>query len=282
MNVVKHAEQNVAAVDSTKIAFAQGRILAAQCGDESLAAGAVENAAPTKHINVKLVPAVGILHHEVAWQPDAVERQTKPAGYFKVDHPERDRNPRAVVDHVAEEAVAGVVVVSLVARETQCPEEIPVQVVDDTLRLIARLRGRGRRLGKLVELAYIGFDVQVAQIVRPGAPVIYGGFTSNVDMKSGAPAFGTPEYTQAALAGGQLTRKYGVPYRSSNVNASNHPDAQAAYESQMSLWGALMGGCHFLLHGAGWLEGGLTASYEKFIIDVEMLQMMAAFSVRRR
>ncbi len=117
----------------------------------------------------------------------------------------------------------------------------------------------------------------LAQIVRPGAPVIYGGFTSNVDMKSGAPAFGTPEYTQAALAGGQLTRKYGVPYRSSNVNASNHPDAQAAYESQMSLWGALMGGCHFLLHGAGWLEGGLTASYEKFIMDVEMLQMMAAF-----
>ena len=103
----------------------------------------------------------------------------------------------------------------------------------------------------------------LSQIVKPGAPVIYGGFTSNVDMKSGAPAFGTPEYTKAALAGGQLARRNGVPYRSSNVNASNAPDVQSAYESQMSIWGALMGGCNLLLHGAGWLEGGLTASYEK-------------------
>ena len=119
--------------------------------------------------------------------------------------------------------------------------------------------------------------IALAQLVRPGAKVVYGGFTSNVDMKSGAPAFGTPEYTQAALASGQLARRYSLPYRTSNVNASNAPDAQAAYESQMSLWGALMGGCNFLLHGAGWLEGGLTASFEKFVMDVEMLQMMAAF-----
>ncbi len=117
--------------------------------------------------------------------------------------------------------------------------------------------------------------ITLAQLTRPGAPVAYGGFTSNVDMKSGAPAFGTPEYVKAAFATGQLTRKYGIPYRSSNVNASNTPDAQAAYESQMSLWGAVMGGCHILMHGAGWLEGGLTASFEKFIIDIEMLQMMA-------
>lgn len=119
--------------------------------------------------------------------------------------------------------------------------------------------------------------ITLSQLVRPGAPVVYGGFTSNVDMKSGAPAFGTPEYTQAAMASGQLARRYGFPFRSSNTTASNAPDAQAAYESQMSLWGALMGGCNLLLHGAGWLEGGLTASLEKFIIDIEMLQMMAAF-----
>ncbi len=117
----------------------------------------------------------------------------------------------------------------------------------------------------------------LAQIVKPGACVVYGGFTSNVDMRSGSPAFGTPEYTQAAIATGQLCRMYDVPFRSSNVNASNAPDAQSAYESQMSIWGAMLGGCHFLLHGAGWLEGGLVASYEKFIIDVEMLQMMARF-----
>jgi trimethylamine--corrinoid protein Co-methyltransferase len=119
--------------------------------------------------------------------------------------------------------------------------------------------------------------IALAQIVRPGAPVGYGAFTSNVDMKSGAPAFGTPEYTKAALASGQLIRRYNVPYRSSNVNASNAPDAQAAYESMMSTWGSLLGGCHILMHGAGWLEGGLSASYEKFIIDVEILRMMAEF-----
>ena len=115
----------------------------------------------------------------------------------------------------------------------------------------------------------------LSQMVRPGAPVCYGGFTSNVDMKSGAPAFGTPEYVKAALASGQLCRRYGVPFRSSNVNASNTPDAQAAYESQMAIWSTLMGGCNILMHGAGWLEGGLTASFEKFVIDVDMLQMMA-------
>lgn len=116
-----------------------------------------------------------------------------------------------------------------------------------------------------------------AQLVNPGAPVIYGGFTSNVDMKSGAPAFGTPEYSRAALAGGQLARHIGVPYRSSNANAANCVDAQAAYESQMSIWGAVMGHANFMMHGAGWLEGGLCASFEKFILDAEMLQMMAEF-----
>ena len=115
----------------------------------------------------------------------------------------------------------------------------------------------------------------LSQIVRPGAPICYGSFTSNVDMKTGAPAFGTPEYVRAAFASGQLARRYNLPLRSSAPTASNAPDAQAAYESQMSLWGALMGGTNLLLHGAGWLEGGLTISAEKFIIDVEVLQMFA-------
>ncbi len=115
----------------------------------------------------------------------------------------------------------------------------------------------------------------LAQIVRPGAPVMYGSFTSNVDMKSGSPAFGTPEYVKAAFGAGQLARFLGLPWRSSNATAANTPDAQAAYESQMSLWGALFGGCNFILHAAGWLESGLTTSYEKFILDIEMLQMFA-------
>ena len=117
--------------------------------------------------------------------------------------------------------------------------------------------------------------IALVQAVRAGAPVMYGGFTSNVDMKSGAPAFGTPEYVRAAFAGGQLARRNGVPYRSSNVNASNAVDAQAAYESQMSLWGAVMGHVNLMMHAAGWMEGGLTASFEKLILDAEMLQGMA-------
>lgn len=119
--------------------------------------------------------------------------------------------------------------------------------------------------------------IALCQIVRPGVPVLYGGFTSNVDMKTGSPAFGTPEYTQAALASGQLARFIGVPFRSSNVTAANDVDAQSAYESAMALWGATMGGVHLLNHAAGWLGGGLTASFEKLIIDVEMLQMMTAY-----
>jgi trimethylamine--corrinoid protein Co-methyltransferase len=115
----------------------------------------------------------------------------------------------------------------------------------------------------------------LAQLVRPGAPIVYGSFTSNVDMKSGSPAFGTPEYVKAQFGAGQMARHLGLPWRSSNATASNVPDAQAAYESQMSLWGALMGGCNFMLHAAGWLESGLSTSYEKFILDIEMLQMFA-------
>jgi trimethylamine--corrinoid protein Co-methyltransferase len=119
--------------------------------------------------------------------------------------------------------------------------------------------------------------IALCQIVRPGVPVMYGGFTSNVDMRSGAPAFGTPEYTQAAHASGQLARLIGIPFRSSNTTAANAVDAQAAYESMMSLWGSVMGGAHMILHAAGWLNGGLTASFEKLIVDAELLQMMAAY-----
>lgn len=119
--------------------------------------------------------------------------------------------------------------------------------------------------------------IALTQIVRPGAPAMYGGFSSNVDMRTGSPAFGTPEYAQAAQASGQLARRIGVPFRSSNVTAANAPDAQAAYESMMSLWGAMMGQAHMIKHAAGWIGGGLTASFEKLIIDAEMLQMMAAY-----
>jgi trimethylamine--corrinoid protein Co-methyltransferase len=121
------------------------------------------------------------------------------------------------------------------------------------------------------------FGVVLAQAVRPGTPVMYGAFTSNVDMRSGAPAFGTPENAKANVASGQLARRYRLPYRSSNASASNCADAQGAWETQMSLWGAVLGGANLVYHAAGWQEGGLTASYEKLVMDVEMLQMMAEF-----
>jgi trimethylamine---corrinoid protein Co-methyltransferase len=117
----------------------------------------------------------------------------------------------------------------------------------------------------------------MTQVARSGAPFVYGGFTSNVDMKSGAPAFGTPEYMKTAIVGGQLARRLGLPYRSSNANAANSLDAQAAYESVFSLWGAIMGGVNFLMHGAGWMEGGLQASFEKMALDADLLAMVAEF-----
>jgi len=121
------------------------------------------------------------------------------------------------------------------------------------------------------------FGLTLTQLARPGTPVMYGAFTSNVDMKSGSPAFGTPENAKANAAAGQLARRYSIPYRSSNANASNVVDAQAAYETQMSLWGAVLGGANLVYHAAGWMEGGLQASYEKLVLDVEMLQHMMEF-----
>lgn len=116
------------------------------------------------------------------------------------------------------------------------------------------------------------FGVVLTQLVNPGTPVMYGAFTSNVDMRSGAPAFGTPENAKANIIAGQLARRYGLPYRTSNANAANAVDLQAAYETSMSTFGAVLGGANIIYHAAGWLEGGLTASYEKFILDVEILQ----------
>ncbi len=121
------------------------------------------------------------------------------------------------------------------------------------------------------------FGITLTQLTRPGSPILYGSFTSNVDMRSGAPAFGTPEHAKANVASGQLARRYGLPYRASPASASNTVDAQAAYETQMALWGCVLGGANLVYHAAGWMEGGLQASYEKLVLDVEMLQHMMEF-----
>ncbi len=117
--------------------------------------------------------------------------------------------------------------------------------------------------------------ITLAQLAHPGAPLLYGSFLSNVDMKSGSPAFGTPTHLQATLGAGQLARLVGLPWRSGGGTAGNVVDAQAALETQFSLWGSVLAGATVCLHAAGWMEGGLTHSYEKCVVDVEMLQMLA-------
>lgn len=118
--------------------------------------------------------------------------------------------------------------------------------------------------------------ITLTQLVRPGAPVCYGTFTSNVDMKSGAPAFGTPEHFRASVAAGQLARMVGLPWRSASGSAANCNDAQAANETQFGTWGCLLAGATVIIHSAGWQEGGLTVGFEKFITDMEVVNMIAA------
>ncbi len=118
----------------------------------------------------------------------------------------------------------------------------------------------------------------LTQLVRPGAPVIYGGFTTPIDLRSGSPAFGTPEGAWAALVGGQLARRYGLPCRGNGgLTSSKAADAQAAYEGLWSLWPAVLARTNLVMHGAGWLDGGLTVSFEKYIIDLENLAMFRHF-----
>ncbi len=119
--------------------------------------------------------------------------------------------------------------------------------------------------------------IAMAQWMRPGAPSAFGTFTSNVDMKSGAPAFGTPEYMRATQMTGQLARYYGLPLRSSGVCAANVPDGQAMWETSNSLWAAVQSGTNMVYHAAGWLEGGLIASPEKFVMDCEVIQQIQRY-----
>jgi len=121
-------------------------------------------------------------------------------------------------------------------------------------------------------LAEVLAGVAYSQLVRPGAPVIFGAFVTSIDMNSGAPTFGTPEAALITLGAGQLARRLGLPYRSGGAFCgSKLPDAQAGYESANALNTALLAGVNFMLHAAGWLEGGLVASYEKYVMDADQL-----------
>src|SRR6478672_5029807 len=119
--------------------------------------------------------------------------------------------------------------------------------------------------------------IALAQLIRPGAPVIFGSFLSNIDMQSGSPTFGTPESGIGLLCTGQIARHFGLPFRSGGgLTSSQVPDAQAGYEALMTMLPTFLAGANWVMHSAGWLEGGLVAGFEKFIIDVELVQMMQA------
>jgi len=121
-------------------------------------------------------------------------------------------------------------------------------------------------------MAEVLAGIAYSQLVRKGAPVIFGAFVTSIDMNSGAPTFGTPEAAQITYGAGQLARRMGLPYRSSgSFNGSKLPDAQAGYETANSLNMGLLSGVNFMLHACGWLEGGLVSSYEKFVMDADQL-----------
>jgi len=128
-------------------------------------------------------------------------------------------------------------------------------------------------------LAEASVGMAFAQLCRPGAPVVFGTFASSISMQSGAPTFGTPEPAHVLFGAAQLARRLGVPFRSGGgLAASKLPDAQAAHESANTLWPTLLGGVNFVLHAAGWLEGGLASGYEKLIIDADQLTMFQRFA----
>ena len=119
--------------------------------------------------------------------------------------------------------------------------------------------------------------ITLSQLIRPGSPVIFGSFLSNIDMQSGSPQFGTPESGIGLLCTGQIARHFGLPFRSGGgLNSSQTADAQAGYESLMTMMPTFLAGANWVMHTAGWLEGGLVASYEKFVMDIEILRMLQA------
>jgi trimethylamine---corrinoid protein Co-methyltransferase len=117
--------------------------------------------------------------------------------------------------------------------------------------------------------------IALSQLIRPGTPVIFGSFLSNIDMQSGSPTFGTPESGLGLLCTGQIARHFGLPFRTGGgLTSSQVADAQAGYEALMTLLPTFLAGANWVMHSAGWLEGGLVAGYEKFVVDVELVQML--------
>jgi trimethylamine---corrinoid protein Co-methyltransferase len=183
----------------------------------------------------------------------AIERAPVSISLINVNSPLRydDRMLGAMLEYV--KAAQAVVISPFLLMGAMSPVSLPATLVQQVAEALA--------------------GIALAQTIRPGAPVVFGSFLSNTDMQSGSPSFGTPESGLGVLCTGQIARRFGLPWRGGGgLNASQTVDAQAAYESLMTLLPTFLAGTNFVMHSAGWLEGGLVSCYEKFIVDVELLR----------
>jgi trimethylamine---corrinoid protein Co-methyltransferase len=186
---------------------------------------------------------------------EAIERTAASVSLINVNSPLRfdDRMLAALHEYVRRNQA--VIVTPFLLMGAMSPVSIPATLVQQMAEALA--------------------GIALTQLIRPGAPVIFGSFLSNTDMQSGSPSFGTPESAIGLLCTGQIARRFGLPFRSGGgLNASQTTDAQAAYESLMTMLPTFLAGANFVMHAAGWLEGGLVSCYEKFIVDIELLRML--------
>ncbi len=186
---------------------------------------------------------------------EAIEKTSASVSLINVNSPLRfdDRMLAALHEYV--KANQAVIVTPFLLMGAMSPVSIPATLVQQIAEALA--------------------GIALTQLIRPGAPVIFGSFLSNTDMQSGSPSFGTPESGIGLLCTGQIARRFGLPFRSGGgLNASQTVDAQAAYEALMTLLPTFLAGTNYVMHSAGWLEGGLVSCYEKFIVDIELLRML--------
>jgi trimethylamine--corrinoid protein Co-methyltransferase len=186
---------------------------------------------------------------------EAIERTPAVMGLINVNSPLRfdDRMLGALVEYT--KANQPVIVTPFLLMGAMSPVSIPATLVQQMAEALA--------------------GIALTQLIRPGAPVVFGSFLSNTDMQSGSPSFGTPESAIGLLCTGQIARHFGLPFRSGGaLNASQTVDAQAAYEALMTMLPTFLAGTNWVMHSAGWLEGGLVSCYEKFIVDIELLRML--------
>ncbi|HZC28148.1 MAG TPA: trimethylamine methyltransferase family protein [Gaiellaceae bacterium] len=187
---------------------------------------------------------------------DALEATTASLSIINVNSPLRydDRMLSAMLEYVR--ARQAVMITPFLLMGAMSPVAIPATLAQQLAEALA--------------------GVALAQLVRPGTPVVMGSFLSNTDMQSGSPSFGTPESGIGLLCSGQLARRYGLPWRSGGggLTSSQTVDAQSAYEALMTMLPAFLSGANVVMHSAGWLEGGLVSCYEKFIVDIELLRML--------